>query len=129
MPDIPQSAKANLALWRIGGISVPIHSAYGEKQLIRAINDLKPALIITASCYVEGEDIKPLKKIVDNARAASNFPKTKTLLIQRKFHPETENINREIDFEYDEEVEKINGTVDPVVLPSNHPSYIYWHRQ
>jgi propionyl-CoA synthetase len=61
MPDIPLAAMANLALWRIGGISVPIHCSFGEKSLITAIDDLNPALIITASCYVEGEKVKYLK--------------------------------------------------------------------
>jgi hypothetical protein len=81
MPDIPQAAMANLAFWKIGAVSVPVHCSYGEKELIRNINDLNPKLIVTASCYVENEDVKYLKQVVDKARANSEHPDVKTLLI------------------------------------------------
>lgn len=81
LPDIPQAAMANLALWKIGAVSVPVHCSYGEKQLITNINDLNPKLIITASCYVEGEKVKYLKQVVDKARANSDHKELKTLLI------------------------------------------------
>lgn len=129
MPDIPQTAMANLALWRIGGVVVPVHSSLGEKHLITTINELNPALIITASCYAEGEKIKYLKKVIDKARKHSDNPNLRTLVIQRKFYQETEAFNSSLDLEFPDVSKKVNFNTDAIPLPSNHPSYIFTHKQ
>lgn len=130
LPDIPEAAIANLAIWRIGAVSVPIYCSEGEKSITKVIDKLKPSLIITASCYVEGEKIKYLKQVTDNGRSQSQNANLRTLLIQRKFHVETESFNSSIDSEFDEEVEKVTAKeVDAVPLPSSHPSYIFSHKQ
>lgn len=128
MPDIPQTAMANLALWRIGGVVVPVHSSLGEKHLITTINELNPALIITASCYAEGEKIKYLKKVIDKARKHSDNPNLRTLVIQRKFYQETEAFNSSLDLEFPDVSKKVNFNTDAIPLPSNHPSYIFTHK-
>ena len=128
LPEIPEAATAYLALWRIGAIPVPVDCAYGEAAIVSSINNTKPKLIITASCLVEGDRIRNIKKTVDLAREASNLTDVKTLVIQRDFK-KVKKIKKGLDFEYQDLANQVNEVVDPIPVSSSHPAYYYGQTQ
>lgn len=125
LPDIASAAIANLAIWRLGAISIPVNVKLGENTLKKKLDNYKPALIITASCAVEGSIITNIKNVVNRARAGSSVPDLKCMVVQREIK-QARRMEKGKDFDIKElEAKLTKKKVQPVPVEANHPSYIF----
>lgn len=83
MPMIPEAAIAMLACARIGAIHSVVFGGFSAKELAVRIGDLKPKLVISASCGIEVNKVIAYKPIVDEAIAASQHKPKNCIVLQR----------------------------------------------
>ena len=83
MPMIPQALIAMLACARIGAIHSVVFGGFAAPELAKRIDDAKPALILTASCGIEGARVVPYKPMIDAAIDLATHPVPAVILFQR----------------------------------------------
>ncbi|KAI8870405.1 putative acetyl-CoA synthetase [Ramicandelaber brevisporus] len=71
MPMVPEAAAAMLACARIGAVHTVVFAGFSADSLAERMNDAKCKLLITADEGLRGSKIINLKKIADQAVAAS----------------------------------------------------------
>lgn len=82
-------------------------------------------MILSANCGIEPTRVVDYKPILDEAIAISKFDNLKCLIYNRKTFPKAElKVGR--DFDWNDEVAKVNQGHDPVSVPSSHPLYILY---
>ena len=69
MPMIPQAVISMLACARIGAIHSVVFGGFAAKELATRILDAEPALIISASCGIEGSRVIPYLPLLEEALA------------------------------------------------------------
>ena len=84
MPMIPQAAVAMLAVARIGAIHSVVFGGFAANELAVRIDDAEPALIITASCGVEGKKLLPYKPLIDDAISIAHHKPVGCVVYQRQ---------------------------------------------
>jgi propionyl-CoA synthetase len=81
MPMVPEAVIAMLACARIGAVHSVVFGGFAPKELATRIDDAQPALIISASCGIEGNRIIPYKPLLDQAiELAHQKPRTCVIL-------------------------------------------------
>lgn len=83
MPMIPQAAMAMLACARIGAMHSVVFGGFAAHELALRIDDLKPRLLLTASCGMEFDRVIAYKPLVDKALELATFKPDHVLLWQR----------------------------------------------
>ena len=123
MPMIPQAAMAMLACARIGAMHSVVFGGFAPHELALRIDDLKPKLLLTASCGLEFDRVIPYKPLVDKALELAKFQPEHVLLWQRPQSPGTLVEGRDLDWHASlEGVEP----VEPVAVSSLDPLYILY---
>jgi propionyl-CoA synthetase len=123
MPMIPQAAMAMLACARIGAMHSVVFGGFAPHELALRIDDLKPKLLLTASCGLEFDRVIPYKPLVDKALELAKFQPEHVLLWQRPQSPGTLVEGRDLDWHSSLEGVK---PVDPVAVSSLDPLYILY---
>jgi propionyl-CoA synthetase len=123
MPMIPQAAMAMLACARIGAMHSVVFGGFAPHELALRIDDLKPKLLLTASCGLEFDRVIPYKPLVDKALELAKFQPEHVLLWQRPQSPGTLVEGRDLDWHSSLEGVK---PVDPVAVSSVDPLYILY---
>jgi propionyl-CoA synthetase len=123
MPMIPQAAMAMLACARIGAMHSVVFGGFAPHELALRIDDLKPKLLLTASCGLEFDRVIPYKPLVDKALELAKFQPEHVLLWQRPQSPATLVEGRDLDWHSSLEGVK---PVDPVAVSSLDPLYILY---
>jgi propionyl-CoA synthetase len=123
MPMIPQAAMAMLACARIGAMHSVVFGGFAPHELALRIDDLKPKLLLTASCGLEFDRVIPYKPLVDKALQLAKFQPEHVLLWQRPQSPGTLVEGRDLDWHSSLEGVK---PVDPVAVSSLDPLYILY---
>lgn len=123
MPMIPQAAMAMLACARIGAMHSVVFGGFAPHELALRIDDLKPKLLLTASCGLEFERIIPYKPLVDKALELTTFKPNHVLLWQRPQSLAHMHGPRDLDWET-----ALDGVepVEPVPVSSLDPLYILY---
>jgi propionyl-CoA synthetase len=123
MPMIPQAAMAMLACARIGAMHSVVFGGFAPHELALRIDDLKPKLLLTASCGLEFDRVIPYKPLVDKALELAKFQPEHVLLWQRPQSPGTLVEGRDLDWH-----SSLEGVepVDPVAVSSLDPLYILY---
>jgi propionyl-CoA synthetase len=123
MPMIPQAAMAMLACARIGAMHSVVFGGFAPHELALRIDDLKPKLLLTASCGLEFDRVIPYKPLVDKALELAKFQPEHVLLWQRRQSPGTLVEGRDLDWH-----SSLEGVepVDPVAVSSLDPLYILY---
>jgi propionyl-CoA synthetase len=123
MPMIPQAAMAMLACARIGAMHSVVFGGFAPHELALRIDDLKPKLLLTASCGLEFDRVIPYKPLVDKALQLAKFQPEHVLLWQRPQSPGTLVEGRDLDWH-----SSLEGVepVDPVAVSSLDPLYILY---
>lgn len=98
MPMIPETVFAMLACARIGAIHSVVFGGFAAPELAKRIDDARPALILTASCGIEGGRIIAYKPLVDEAVALTVHDVGHVVLLQRKQLPVSLEHERDIDW-------------------------------
>lgn len=123
MPMIPQAAMAMLACARIGAMHSVVFGGFAPHELALRIDDLKPKLLLTASCGLEFDRVIPYKPLVDKALELAKFQPEHLLLWQRPQSTGMLVAGRDLDWHASlEGVEP----VEPVAVSSLDPLYILY---
>jgi len=120
MPMIPEVVFSMQATARVGAIHSVVFGGFGAPELAGRIQDLKPKVVLLASCGIEPNKIVDYKKILDEALKLAAVPNVKKILVQREMH-KVPLIPGE-DFDYYEELEQAKPA-DPV--PVDGSDYLY----
>ncbi|WP_404402099.1 acetate--CoA ligase [Idiomarina seosinensis] len=123
MPMIPQAAIAMLACARVGAIHSVVFGGFAAHELAIRIDDAEPALLLTASCGIEGKKTLAYKPIVDKALREAEKPPKNVIVYQR------EQQLAELDQPGDHHWQQLMETaqpVDAVPVEATHPLYILY---
>lgn len=123
MPMIPQAAMAMLACARIGAMHSVVFGGFAPHELALRIDDLKPRLLLTASCGLEFDRVIPYKPLVDKALELATFKPDHVLLWQRPQSLAPMHEGRDLDWHT--ALESV-APVDPVPVSSLDPLYILY---
>lgn len=123
MPMVPQAAMAMLACARIGAVHSVVFGGFAPHELALRIDDVKPTLLLTASCGLEFDRVIPYKPLVDKALALAKHPPEQVLVLQRPQAAALMQEGRDLDWE-----QGLQGAepVDPVPVSSLDPLYILY---
>jgi propionyl-CoA synthetase len=100
-----------------------VFGGFAPHELALRIDDLKPKLLLTASCGLEFDRVIPYKPLVDKALELAKFQPEHVLLWQRPQSPGTLVEGRDLDWHSSLEGVK---PVDPVAVSSLDPLYILY---
>ena len=123
MPMIPESIIAMLACARIGAIHSVVFGGFAAHELATRIEDVKPRVIMSASCGIEVSKVIHYKPLLDEAIKQSAHKPTTCFIYQRP--QETANMLPWRDVDWAEEEEKTDG-VDCVPVDAIDPLYVLY---
>jgi propionyl-CoA synthetase len=123
MPMVPQAAMAMLACARIGAMHSVVFGGFAAHELALRIDDLKPRLLLTASCGLEFDRVIAYKPLVDKALELSRHQPEHVLLWQRPQAVATMVPGRDLDWQA---ALKEAKPADPVPMASTDPLYILY---
>jgi propionyl-CoA synthetase len=92
MPMIPQAVISMLACARIGAIHSVVFGGFAAKELATRILDAEPALIISASCGIEGSRVIPYLPLLEEALSIAGADDMQRILVSRPELP-VEQVN------------------------------------
>jgi propionyl-CoA synthetase len=123
MPMIPQAAMAMLACARLGAVHSVVFGGFAAHELALRIDDVKPKLLLTASCGLEFDRVIAYKPLVDKALELARHAPDHVLLWQRPQLPAELIQARDVDW-----ATALEGAVpvDPVPVSSLDPLYILY---
>lgn len=123
MPMIPQAVIAMLACARLGAIHSVVFGGFSAAELAIRIDDIKPKLLLSASCGIELDRVIPYKPIVDEALYLSKNKPQRCVVFQR------EKLNAELingqDLDWQELVSKAQPA-DCVKVKATDPLYVLY---
>lgn len=123
MPMIPQAAIAMLACARVGAIHSVVFGGFAAHELAMRIDDAEPALLLTASCGIEGKKTLAYKPIVNKALKEAEKPPKNVIVYQRE--QELAELDQPGDHHWQELMET-SKAVDALPVESTHPLYILY---
>src|SRR5262249_15129264 len=82
MPMVPEAVIAMLACARIGAVHSVVFGGFAARELSTRIDDATPAMILSASCGIEGSRVIPYKPLLDQAIELARH-KPRTVILQR----------------------------------------------
>ncbi len=83
MPMIPEAVISMLACARIGAIHSVVFGGFAAKELATRILDAEPALIISASCGIEGSRVIPYLPLLEDALVIAGTQDMPQILVSR----------------------------------------------
>jgi propionyl-CoA synthetase len=83
MPMIPETLMAMLACARIGAIHSVVFGGFAPRELAIRIDDLRPRVVLSASCGIEAQRIIPYKPLLDGAIGIAVHSPEKVVMYQR----------------------------------------------
>ncbi|MGB0497458.1 MAG: acetate--CoA ligase [Rubricella sp.] len=123
LPMIPAAAYAMLACARIGAIHSIVFAGFSSDALADRIEGSGAKLVITADEAPRGGRNTPLKTNVD-AALAKCADDVKCLMVHRTGGDVP--INRDRDYIYSEEVERVSNHCEPVEMAAEDPLFILY---
>jgi len=83
MPMVPEAAFAMLACARLGAIHSVVFGGFSARELATRIADVKPKVVLAASCGIEGARVVPYKPLLDDALEMSEAKPGACVILQR----------------------------------------------
>uniref|UniRef100_A0A914XD93 Acyl-CoA synthetase short-chain family member 3, mitochondrial n=1 Tax=Plectus sambesii TaxID=2011161 RepID=A0A914XD93_9BILA len=123
MPMIPEAIVAMLASARLGAVHIVVFGGFASKELAVRINHSEPRVIVTASAGVEPTRVIDYKPILDQAIELSDSKPQNVIIYQRPGYGKVK-FQSGRDLDWDSEMAKSSGNVDPVPVEAHHPLYI-----
>lgn len=81
MPMVPEAVIAMLACARLGAVHSVVFGGFAAKELAVRIDDASPAVVVSASCGIEGSRVIEYKPLLDKAiELASHKPEHRVIL-------------------------------------------------
>ncbi|MDO5051290.1 MAG: AMP-binding protein [Pseudoclavibacter sp.] len=133
LPMIPEAIVAMLACARIGAIHSVVFGGFASSELAVRLNDAEPGVVVTASGGLEPNRVVEYLPIVERALAKSSGSVHTVIVTDRPKVPGSaadypSEAYRDAGVRYLDwtEAEAAAEPVDPVPVPSEHPSYILY---
>ena len=83
MPMVPEAVMAMLACARLGAIHSVVFGGFAANELAVRIDDAKPAMILSASCGIEGSRVIAYKPLLDSAIEIATHKPDACIVLQR----------------------------------------------
>jgi propionyl-CoA synthetase len=99
MPMVPEAVIGMLACARIGAIHSVVFGGFAAPELASRIDDCAPALILSASCGVEGNRVVAYKPLLDAALGFAKHKPRTVLMLQRPMAEAAMLNGRDLDWE------------------------------
>lgn len=122
MPMVPEAVIAMLACARLGAVHSVVFGGFAAKELAARIDDAEPAVIVSASCGIEGKRVIEYKPLLDRAVELSAHTPGKRVILQR---PQAEATMGPDDVDWAEAMAS-SRPVDCVPVESTHPLYVLY---
>ena len=122
LPMVPEAVIAMLASARIGAVHSVVFGGFAAKELAVRIDDAAPAVIVSASCGIEGKRVVEYKPLLDRAIELSTHKPGHCVILQR---PQAQATLREHDVDWASAVEHAEPA-DCVPVKATDPLYILY---
>ncbi|KPP96289.1 AMP-binding protein [Erythrobacter sp. HL-111] len=86
MPNSPEAVIAMLACARIGAVHSVVFGGFAARELASRIDDAAPAIVIAASCGIEGAKVLPYQPILREALEIAQHRPDACIFRQREQH-------------------------------------------
>jgi propionyl-CoA synthetase len=83
MPMIPEAVIAMLACARIGAIHSVVFGGFAAHELATRIVDASPALVVSATCGIEGKRVIPYLPLLEKALSVADADKLHRIIVSR----------------------------------------------
>jgi propionyl-CoA synthetase len=123
MPMIPQAVIAMLACARLGAIHCVVFGGFAPRELALRIDDVKPKVVVSASCGVEVSRVIEYKPLLDAALEISTHPPDHCVIFQRPQVRAGMVLERDVDWNI---LMEWSRPVACVILKSTDPLYVLY---
>ena len=123
MPMIPEAVIAMLACARLGAVHSVVFGGFAPHELAVRIDDVRPTVIVSASCGIEPTRVVEYKPMLDAAIAAVEHPPTHCVVVQRDRHRCDLIEGRDLEWA---DVMASAQPVDPVPVAATDPLYVLY---
>lgn len=123
MPMVPQAVFAMLACARLGLVHSVVFGGFSAAELAKRIDDSEPAILLTASCGIDGAKTIAYKPLVDEAIALAQAKVAHVVVLQRAMCRAV--LDQPADHDWDE-LFAVARPADCVPLAAGHPLYILY---
>ncbi len=123
MPMVPEAAIAMLACARIGAIHSVVFGGFAAHELAVRIDDARPALVLSASCGIEGTRVIAYKPLLDRALDLAAHKPRHVVVLQRPQAEAAMTPGRDLDWA---EQVAAAAPADPVPVAATDPLYILY---
>ena len=123
MPMVPEAAIAMLACARLGAIHSVVFGGFAAHELAARIDDVQPAVIITASCGIEPARTVDYKPMLDAALDIAEHGTPACVILQRELRPCQLVAGRDLDWH---ELMKDAEPAEPVPVAATDPLYVLY---
>ena len=123
MPMVPEAAIAMLACARIGAIHSVVFGGFAPHELAVRIDDARPALVLSASCGIEGARVIAYKPLLDRALELCEHPPGHVVILARPQAEAPLHAGRDLDW-----AEQVAAATpaEPVPVAATDPLYILY---
>nr|CRH04353.1 propionyl-CoA synthetase [Candidatus Magnetococcus massalia] len=125
LPMIAEVIPFMLGCVRIGAIHSVVFGGFASSALASRIDDASPKVIVTADAGIRGGKVVPYKPLLDEALKQIKVDRPKVVLLNRSLDKDLHMGDGDYDFAT-EIAKQAGANVDPVWVPSSHPSYILY---
>ena len=124
MPMIPEAVVAMLACARLGAIHSVVFGGFAAHELAMRIDDAMPALIVSASCGIEGTRVIEYKPILDKAIDEAAHRPAHMVIVQRPQATAAMTVGRDLDWH--ELMAAVTEPAPCVPVDATDPLYILY---
>jgi propionyl-CoA synthetase len=123
LPMIPHAAVAMLACARIGAVHSVVFGGFAAHELAVRIDDAQPAVVVSASCGIEGSRVIEYKPILDRALDQATHRPSHCVILQRPQVRAAMTPGRDLDWD---DAMATARPADCVRLAATDPLYILY---
>lgn len=123
MPMIPEAVIAMLACARLGAVHSVVFGGFAPHELAVRIDDVRPTVVVSASCGIEPGRIVEYKPMLDAAIGMTRYPPQHCVVVQRDRHRCDLVEGRDLAWA---DVMADAEPVDPVPVAATDPLYVLY---
>ncbi len=123
MPMIPEAVITMLACARLGAVHSVVFGGFAPHELAVRIDDVRPTVVVTASCGIEPTRIVEYMPMLEDAIAMAAHPPMHCVVVQRDRHRCDVVRGRDLDWD---ELMAATDPVDPVPVAATDPLYVLY---
>jgi propionyl-CoA synthetase len=123
MPMVPEAVVAMLACARLGAVHSVVFGGFAAHELAIRIDDVRPKVVVSASCGIEVATVIPYKPLLDAAIEQASWKPEHCVILQRE-QAEASMVDGR-DLAWDQALEGALAA-DCVPIPATDPLYVLY---